>query len=73
MQFKAAIDAKKDAKGKDADSAVKDAIKAAKAQETREIELVVLKNRMGRLTGERGIFLKFVPKYNAFFARDDQF
>ena len=73
LQFKAAIDAKKDAKGKDADSAVKDAIKAAKAQETREIELVVLKNRMGRLTGERGIFLKFVPKYNAFFARDDQF
>ena len=73
LQFKAAIDAKKDAKGKDADNAVKDAIKEAKSKETREIEFVVLKNRMGRLTGDRGLFLSFTPKFNHFESMDDYF
>lgn len=73
LQFKAAIDAKKDAKGKDADNAVKDAIKEAKSKETREIEFVVLKNRMGRLTGDRGLFLSFTPKFNLFESMDDYF
>lgn len=73
LQFKAAIDAKKDAKGKDADNAVKDAIKEAKSKETREIEFVVLKNRMGRLTGDRGIFLSFTPKFNHFEGMDEYF
>lgn len=73
LQFKAAIDAKKDAKAKDADNAVKDAIKEAKSKETREIEFVVLKNRMGRLTGDRGLFLSFTPKFNHFESMDDYF
>ena len=73
LQFKAAIDAKKDAKGKDADSAVKEAIKEAKAKETREIEFVVLKNRMGGLTGDRGLFFYFTPRFNHFESMDEYF
>ena len=67
LQFKAAIDAKQAAKGADNQAqAVREAIKEAKTQPTRDIELVVLKNRMGQLTGNRGLFMQFMPQYNSF-------
>lgn len=67
LQFKAAIDAKQATKGAENQTqAIKDAIRAAKASETRDIELVVLKNRMGRTTGDRGLFMRFVPRFNLF-------
>jgi replicative DNA helicase len=72
LQFKEMVDAIECASSKDADKAGRDATKAAKAKETREIELVVLKNRMGQLTDKRGINMSFVPKYN-YFACDDYF
>lgn len=69
LNLKAAIDAKRAHDGESADKkseAIRQAIKTAKAQEVREIELSVLKNRAGRLTGDRGIFLKFATKYSHF-------
>ena len=69
LQFKAAIDAKlkhiADAAERRTD-AIRQAIKDAKAKDVREIELVILKNRTGNVTGERGIYLNFVPRFNAF-------
>ena len=72
LQFKEMVDAIECASSKDADKAGRDATKAAKAKETREIELVVLKNRMGPLTDKRGINMSFVPKYN-YFCSDEYF
>lgn len=73
LQYKATVDAIEGASSKDAEKAAKDATKEAKTKETREIEFVVLKNRMGRLTGDRGLFMSFTPKFNHFESMDDYF
>jgi replicative DNA helicase len=65
LQLKDAIDAKRNAKG-DATQAIKDATKQAKAADVRKIELVILKNRAGKITGDRGINFDYTPKYNNF-------